>query len=52
MKSQDVLQKEEEEKKRGGKPKKACPQRAKVNVPAPVASKGRKYHMIDFVPKK
>ena len=52
QKSQDILLKEEEEKKRGGKAKKACPQRAKVSVPAPKQPRGRKFHMIDFVPRK
>ena len=52
MKSKSVLQKEEEEKKRGGKKKKACPQKAEIDYPAPQGPKRRKFHMIDFVPRK
>ncbi|CAI2377382.1 unnamed protein product [Moneuplotes crassus] len=51
-KSKQTLAKEEEEKKRGGKKKMACPQKAEVEYPKLPAPKRRKWHMIDFVPRK
>jgi len=51
-KSQTKLKQEEEQKKRGGKKKMPCPQKAEVEYPAPSKPKGRKFHMIDFVPRK
>lgn len=51
-KSSVTLKREEEEKKRGGKKKMPCPQKAEIEVPQPKGPKRKKYHMIDFVPRK